>query len=229
MDLQRRVICLVLATSRLLPVPGDKIGHVLAWSSQVPVILATGVLTVALFRRDLHSIFYVIGMLFNESLNYILKHTVKAPRPSVHPDHIVTGYGMPSNHSQFMFFMMSYLLLFCTCRLPRQHYSTARLNSICIFALFLSCLTSYSRIYLGFHTLQQVCMGSVIGMIAGLFWFLLVHFILMPRFSYITESRLGRFLMLQNLTSIPNVLQFDYLNARKASSQFSKNRRSGNS
>uniref|UniRef100_A0A0X3NXM7 Dolichyldiphosphatase 1 n=2 Tax=Schistocephalus solidus TaxID=70667 RepID=A0A0X3NXM7_SCHSO len=211
-----------LSTFFVLYQRGDKIGHVLAWSSEAPLIIASGVLAVAFFRRDLHSIFYVIGMLFNEFLNYVLKHLIKAPRPLVHPSLLVTGYAMPSNHSQFMFFMACYLFLFCTCRLLRQHYSAVYLNSACIFALLLSCITAYSRLYLGFHTFQQICIGSLIGIIAGFCWFLLVHFILIPRFSYITDSRLGRFLMLQNLTFIPNVLQFDYLNARRASSRIPK-------
>jgi len=53
-----------------------------------------------------------MGVALNEGLNRIVKYIVREPRPDGgHSEHNVK-YGWPSSHSQFMFFFVSYMVLF---------------------------------------------------------------------------------------------------------------------
>ena len=59
---------------------GDKVGHVLAWFSMSPFFIFAGMVTLILFRRDLHTISFTVGQLVNEIFNLILKRIIKGWR-----------------------------------------------------------------------------------------------------------------------------------------------------
>ncbi|GAB0087825.1 Dolichyldiphosphatase [Sergentomyia squamirostris] len=94
---------------------GDLIGEVLAWTSLAPMAILAGFISLILFRRDLHTISFFLGILQNEFFNKILKHTIQEPRPVLRANPY-TEYGMPSSHSQFMCFFSTYVLLFVLIR-----------------------------------------------------------------------------------------------------------------
>lgn len=54
---------------------------------------------------------FFIGTLVNEVSNIILKHWIREPRP-INRLHIGTEFGMPSSHSQFIWFFSTYVTLF---------------------------------------------------------------------------------------------------------------------
>ena len=56
---------------------GDQVGHVLAWFSMTPFFIFAGMITLILFRRDLHTISFTLGQLVNEVFNLILKRIIK--------------------------------------------------------------------------------------------------------------------------------------------------------
>ena len=56
---------------------GDKLGHILAWFSMTPFFIFAGMVTLILFRRDLHTISFTLGQLVNEVFNLILKKIIK--------------------------------------------------------------------------------------------------------------------------------------------------------
>ena len=56
---------------------GDKVGHVLAWFSMSPFFIFAGMVTLILFRRDIHTIVFTLGQLVNEVFNLILKRIIK--------------------------------------------------------------------------------------------------------------------------------------------------------
>ena len=49
--------------------------------SLLPLVVVVVHLTVFACKRDLHTLFYGLGTIGNGVLNYILKHTIKEPRP----------------------------------------------------------------------------------------------------------------------------------------------------
>lgn len=54
---------------------------------------------------------FFIGTLVNEVINMILKHIIKEERPAAR-ESLYSEYGMPSSHSQFMWFFTTYIIYF---------------------------------------------------------------------------------------------------------------------
>ena len=52
------------------------------------------------------------GILINELVNMMVKHTLAHPRPCGNHLFSHSGHGMPSDHSQFMAFFAVYSVLF---------------------------------------------------------------------------------------------------------------------
>ena len=74
----------------------------------------------------------------------------------------------------------------------------------------------YSRVYLGYHTVAQVFAGATLGILVGAAWFWVVNSVLFCYFPAIEESALGRYFCLKDTSHIPDVLKFEYDNARAA-------------
>ncbi|CDI97393.1 dolichyldiphosphatase 1 [Echinococcus multilocularis] len=209
-----------LGTHRNLPCNVQK-NCIAAWISQIPLIIGFSVLCLVFLHRDLHTIFYAVGMLANEVICKVSKKIIRIPRPPTHPKSLISSYGMPSNHATFMFFMMAYFSLFIKYRLSPRHYSSFARR----FILSLLFLMSVITVYLGFHYVDQVCVGALVGSVLGCLWFYIVHVILTPRFPRIVESKIGRALMVQDFTHIPNILTFEYDAVRTFHSQSRTSRR----
>ena len=77
-------------------------------------------------------------------------------------------------------------------------------------------LTMYSRVYLGYHTIAQVFAGAALGIFLGALWFWVVNSVLIVFFPAIEESAFGRMFYIKDTSHIPNVLKFEYDNARAA-------------
>ena len=109
-----------------------------------------------------------------------------------------------------------YMLFFVVYRLHHQSSCLQILwkSSWCMICFGVSGLVSYGRIYLHYHTWSQVNWGVLIGSTFALIWFVIVHFLFTPCFPWIISTRLAEFFMLRDYTFIPNVMWFDYTNAR---------------
>ena len=109
-----------------------------------------------------------------------------------------------------------YMLLFVLFRLHHQNtcFQMVWKTTWCLMCFGLSSLVCYGRIYLHYHTWPQVYWGILIGSILAIFWFLVVQFVMTPCFSWVTSTRIAEFFMLRDYTCIPNVMWFDYTNAR---------------
>ncbi|XP_059608815.1 dolichyldiphosphatase 1-like [Phlebotomus argentipes] len=197
---------------------GDLIGELLAWLSLMPMVLLAGFITLILFRRDLHTISFFLGMLLNEFFNKILKHTIQEPRPVLR-EHPYTEYGMPSSHSQFMCFFSTYVLLFVLIRLHHMNNNAPLERAMRILVLaacwITTALVCYGRIYLQYHTAAQVYVGAAVGICTGALWFTVIHFFLTPYFPRIVTWKVSEFLLLRDTTLIPNVLWFEYTVTRQ--------------
>jgi len=80
-----------------------------------------------------------------------------------------TTFGMPSCHSQVAWFITTYII----CKLFYEKLVILIvLFALCILLILLAFYISYSRVYIEkCHTIQQVIIGGILGIIAGLIIF----------------------------------------------------------
>jgi len=142
----------VLSLTHVEYLEGDNVGKFFAIFSLLPLAIVIIFLTTFFFRRDLHTMTFGIGVIVNYVANVALKKYIAEPRPKMRSVQF-EEYGMPSSHSQFMWFCSTYIVLFTLFRLT----NTVVWKSISMF-LCISCsiLMSYSRVYLQYHTVSQV-------------------------------------------------------------------------
>jgi dolichyldiphosphatase len=145
----------------------DILGKPMAVLSLVPISLIVAYLTLIVVNRDTKILALFIGQLLNEGINKILKNTIKEPRPS---SLIRDGsYGMPSSHSQFMFFFCSVCILY----LRNNQLELARWMKpfLSMGVIGASIGVAWSRVYLRYHTVEQVVAGSILGIAIGTIWY----------------------------------------------------------
>jgi len=140
----------------------------------------------------------------------ILKNLIKQPRPELT---CACGYGMPSGHSAIAagFFVWVFLDTFVTYFIKvtlvngngvgSLHFSFKNLNSITkifnfatIVPLLLYIPTIISRVHLNYHTWQQVTVGSIVGALIGVAYFVFTFVFGRAVFEPIFRMRLFRWL-----------------------------------
>ncbi|XP_054077091.1 dolichyldiphosphatase 1 isoform X1 [Rissa tridactyla] len=129
---------------------GDFSGQLLAYLSLGPIFIIVGFVTLIIFKRELHTISFLGGLAFNEGVNWLIKNVIREPRPCEEAHSTVTTkYGMPSSHSQFMWFFSVYSFLFLYLRMHQTNNARfldllwRHVLSICLVTVAL--LVSYSR------------------------------------------------------------------------------------
>jgi membrane-associated phospholipid phosphatase len=115
--------------------------------------------------QNYYLIVFFLGALISSIVNRLLKDTWKGKRPD-HPikflasEHFVkkgAPYGMPSGHTQFLFFCIAYLFLACTS------------CSKWVYLSFVIALVAvYERYVFHNHTMTQLVVGSVLGLVLGI-------------------------------------------------------------
>ncbi|RNA18033.1 dolichyldiphosphatase 1-like [Brachionus plicatilis] len=191
---------------------GDLLGFILAWITMLPILYAVSIFTIIIIRRDLTTILYFIGFLITELVNFVLKNLIKQPRPYLN-EHRSKGnfskYGMPSDHSQVMFYFSTFFVLMVAYRYYIYQSKLMQIlikSFLCVLAIFAAILVAFSRVYLKYHTNEQVIAGSLIGIFCGSIW------------------KISEFLMIRDYTHIPNILLFQYTAERNEASIRRKNK-----
>ncbi|NXM66949.1 DOPP1 Dolichyldiphosphatase, partial [Serilophus lunatus] len=194
---------------------GDFSGQLLAYLSLGPIFIIVGFVTLIIFKRELHTISFLGGLAFNEGVNWLIKNVIREPRPCEEAHSTVTTkYGMPSSHSQFMWFFSVYSFLFLYLRMHQTNNARfldllwRHVLSICLVTVAL--LVSYSRVYLLYHTWSQVLYGGVAGSIMAIAWFAFTQEILTPLFPRIAAWPISEFFLIRDTSLIPNILWFEY-------------------
>lgn len=210
---------------------GELTGFVLAWFSMVPIFFAISLLTLVVTRRDLTTIFYFFGFLLTEISNFVLKNLIKQPRPTSSRDKdsgSFSKYGMPSDHSQIMFYFSTFFILLVAFRysISNNRFTQLMLKGFLIGgSILVAVLVAYSRVYLEYHTYQQIIVGSILGTFFGSLWFFAVHtFFSKHYYIIITSWKISEFLMIRDYTHIPNVLLFQYTAERNEANIRRKNK-----
>jgi dolichyldiphosphatase len=172
---------------------------------------AVGLAAMFLVRRDLAIISLSCGHLVDYLVNKGLKKAFREPRPSTSTRE---DFGMPSNHSQFVFFFTTFLILYIIYRVKFVHNIWKWVLFAVISAGALAC--SYARVEFGHHTVAQVFVGAVVGLATGGLWFSFEHNILRPYiYPIVEEWPISQYFYLRDSSQIDNVLKFEYEMSRK--------------
>jgi membrane-associated phospholipid phosphatase len=124
-----------------------------------------------LFSKPRMLFYFVVGVCLSFILNNILKGVIKQPRPEFNTKAVsialqtnamryVLGYdlyGMPSGHAQTSFFITTFL------------YLVTRHVWIAFSFLLLSLIVMCQRVVYNEHTILQVLLGAIVGILFGFF------------------------------------------------------------
>jgi membrane-associated phospholipid phosphatase len=137
-----------------------------------------------------HEGVFFAGCLANEALARLLKRALKHPRPAATCArlNLCHSHGMPSSHTQMMAFLLALsacLALYRRRRLkpeltalkatPAKELARSLLAAAELLALAgATVVVGASRVYLGYHSPDQVAAGAMVGGAFGLLWFRLM-------------------------------------------------------
>jgi len=156
---------------------GDTMGKLLAHVALAPVLLLVFQFAKVYTRREVHEAVLLIGLVVEEALARGLKHLLQHPRPATCAMlHICHSHGMPSSHTSMMFCWV--MIAWCTATRQFSKQSSASKLLVGLELLAYSSIAvgvATSRVYLGYHSLDQVAAGAAFGVLFGLVWALTMH------------------------------------------------------
>ncbi|KAJ6242175.1 dolichyldiphosphatase 1 [Anaeramoeba flamelloides] len=109
----------------------------------------------------------VLIAIWNEA---ILKNIIRQPRPE---GACRSSYGMPSGHSVFAIFFLVWAILEIIFGTRKKWRPGTKVAVIFVF-LINTVLIPYSRVYLGYHTVAQVIVGSICGAVYAILVYLVL-------------------------------------------------------
>lgn len=164
--------------------PQDPISLFCAYLALLPQALCVVYATLIWSTREVEIGLTFAGQLACEALNFALKRLIKEERPAAMHG---KGYGMPSSHAQFVAFWSVSLGLFLLVRhkpskavdsrapsSAHTPWSVGERMAVTVAGAVVAALTSWSRIYLNYHTERQVWAGCITGVVSAVGWFAIV-------------------------------------------------------
>jgi dolichyldiphosphatase len=128
------------------------------------------------------------------------------------------GYGMPSSHSQFIWYFAVYGSLYMYRYIYLDHTVWKVLTSIAMFSLAI--LVAVSRIYLGYHTLNQVLIGSMVGTGYGALWYGVTRWVhSVGAIQWLVNTSIAKKLYLRDMSAVRNVARWEYEQYMKIKTQ----------
>ena len=186
---------------------GDAVGLACALLALAPVFIIVSYATLLVSRRDVHVAYVLVGQLANKALNDALKAHFDEPRPAG-SDHAGPGY--PSDHSQFMAFWACYASLFLVVHVPRVGRAGWR-PALGAATALLAAAVAASRVYLGYHSVDQVLAGLSFGAAFAACWFGAYAALLRPRLGpWVRGSAACRYLLVRDCAHVADVVRAEY-------------------
>ncbi|GLI70326.1 hypothetical protein VaNZ11_015281 [Volvox africanus] len=176
---------------------GDTMGKILAYAALVPYVLILHHASQFYGRRDVYEGVIVAAFVLNESIARGLKHGLRHPRPiaTCTKLDICDSFGMPSSHTQciafaFMLHLLLHLRGWGGKSLGTRLIGTCEVVGLAVAAL----LTAFSRVYLGYHSIDQVVIGGLLGGALGAVCFAILSW---RGWDLIPSTRFGTLLHLK--------------------------------
>jgi len=161
-----------------------------------------------------------LSPLLDEFINTILKNIIAGQRPEGAP---IEDYGMPSAHSEFAFFFATYFSLFLTLKVQMPRHLLWK-PLLIVSTYCYAVLVAYSRLFLGYHSREQIIVGACLGVIIASLFYRFAHTrVTRSWFHRLEHSVVGKYLLLKDTFSIvPNVWLFEYDNYRQQQQRCAK-------
>jgi dolichyldiphosphatase len=201
---------------------GDRLGKLCALLSCAPPFLLVSLATLLASRRDLATLALACGLLASAALSAALKPLIRQPRPQgfglAHAD----GYehGMPSSHALFCAFAGAHVACWALSGRWREPSLLCRL-ALAAGALAGAAAVAGARVYLHYHTAEQVAVGGALGAALGAAWFAATEALLRPHFAALAATPLARWLRVRDCSAV-DVLRVEYEAVAGAASAASK-------
>jgi membrane-associated phospholipid phosphatase len=177
-----------------------------------PYVLSFLILLNTIYYKTLRSFLIMLMFFFQNFVVEILKNNLKDPRPNYLCS---KQFGNPSNHAVFFSSLLMWIILEYFYLKPK-HYNN---NLLLKFVLFLTLpFILYSRIYLKYHTLEQIITGIFTGILFGI-----LYFLFFVKFVFKSPTSLGRMIGKLNLKN--NMTDVDLFELNFNSSIDSRNNR----
>ena len=186
---------------------GDTVGLLCALLALAPVFIVVAYVTLLARNREAHVLYALAGQLLNWRLNDVLKRYFAAPRPA---DCELGTYGFPSDHAQFLGFWACYVCAFLARAVPRAGRKGWR-EILGLGAAALAAAVAAARVYLGYHTLDQVAAGLGVGACTGGAWYALYEGALRRRLGpFARGNALCRYLLVRDGAHEADGLRVEY-------------------
>lgn len=171
--------------------PGDHLGKLLAHIALAPVMVLVFQLSKVYTRRELHEGVLLVGVVLEEAAARGLKHLMKHPRPATCKMlNICHSHGMPSSHTSLMFCYLA--ITMCLAMLHRSKRSDISVATSVLEQLAcgtVAAAVGWSRVYLGYHSIDQVLAGAAFGSVFGIILFGVMH-LLQPLYRQLSGIHL---------------------------------------
>ncbi|GAU36018.1 hypothetical protein TSUD_211560 [Trifolium subterraneum] len=116
-----------------------------------------------IWRHDAEALWFAGGSVVNAILSVLLKQILNQKRPST----VKSDPGMPSSHSQSIFFAVMFIILSSVELLTINAFTITS----SVLALAFGSYLSYLRVSQKLHTVSQVVVGAVVGSIFSILWY----------------------------------------------------------
>ncbi|CAE8622163.1 unnamed protein product [Polarella glacialis] len=160
----------------------NPLSQLLAIATLSPMLVAFGLGAAFVVTRRVAWAWALAGALAVDVICRILKDVINQPRPE---SSYREGPGMPSEHAAFSTFLAVHLSLWLwsrtCCRVPLKIVGWAALNGWAAVVVF-------SRYHLGVHSVAQLAVGAVIGIVAGMLSFTLEGYLGDPWLAKVQRS-----------------------------------------
>lgn len=136
-----------------------------------PAFIIVGAFLEGIIAQDLRGLVFFVCAIINQIINWLLKSVIwaskdpNALRPKDATDQCGDKMGMPSGHSQFIWFFAIFWTLYILYSNLFKNKTSNILSIICLIIIAL--IVALSRIYLECHTFLQVLVGSIVGATIG--------------------------------------------------------------
>jgi len=138
-----------------------------------PILLAFCLVMISLFNSDIKGLVYLGGILIASLINLFILNTLKIKSETLIPEYCnliefpfnLNEYVSPAFNSMFIAFTLAYLYM------PMQYISSMNYPVI-LFITGLLVLDGGTKVMGGCTTFGGVALGTLIGLVLGLLWFI---------------------------------------------------------